>query len=75
MQDDDFIVATPCNALSLFFDYVGLRGTIGGYAVLRVLRRGPQAVHSTSQPLEEGSEVHVKVDWRRRFDHMQQHSG
>ena len=21
MQDDDFIVATPCNALSLFFDY------------------------------------------------------
>ena len=33
------------------------RGTIGGHAVLRVLRRGPQAVHSTSQPLEEGSEV------------------
>ena len=21
MQDDDFIVVTPCNALSLFFDY------------------------------------------------------
>ena len=36
------------------------RGTVGGHAVLRVLRRGPQAVHSTSQPLEEGSEVHEK---------------
>ena len=51
------------------------RGTIGGRAVLRVLRKGPQAVHYTVQPLEEGSEVHVEVDWRRRFDHMQQHSG
>ena len=49
------------------------RGNIGGHAVLRVLRRGPQAVNSTS--LEEASEVHVEVDWRRRFDHMQQHSG
>ena len=44
-------------------------------AVLRVLRNAPQAVHFTSQPLEEGSEVHVEVDWRRQFDHMQQHSG
>ena len=36
---------------------------------------GPQAVYYTSQPLEEGSEVRVEMDWRRRFDHMQQHSG
>lgn len=51
------------------------RGTVGGHAVLRVLRRGSQAVHYVSQPLEEGSEVCLEVDWRRRFDHMQQHSG
>ena len=51
------------------------RGTAGGHAVLRVLRRGTQAVHYTSEPLEEGSEVDLEVDWKRRFDHMQQHSG
>ena len=41
----------------------------------RVLRKGAKAVHYLDQPLEEGSEVHVEVDWKRRFDHMQQHSG
>lgn len=51
------------------------RGTIGGYAVLRVLRQGSQAVHYVNQPLEVGSEVCLEVDWKRRFDHMQQHSG
>ena len=51
------------------------RGTIGDHAVLRVLRQGAHAVHYTDQPLEEGSEVCLKVDWKRRFDHMQQHSG
>ena len=33
------------------------------------------AVHYVEEPLEEGQEVHVEVDWSRRFDHMQQHSG
>ncbi|XP_056325054.1 alanyl-tRNA editing protein Aarsd1 [Danio aesculapii] len=50
-------------------------GTIGGIPVLRVLRQGPDAVHFVSSALEEGQEVHIKLDWKRRFDHMQQHSG
>ncbi|XP_018944239.1 alanyl-tRNA editing protein Aarsd1 [Cyprinus carpio] len=50
-------------------------GTVGGVPVLRVLRQGPEAVHFISSALEEGQEVHIKLDWERRFDHMQQHSG
>lgn len=50
-------------------------GLIGGVPVLRVTRQGDGAVHFVSSPLEEGQEVQVKVDWERRFDHMQQHSG
>lgn len=50
-------------------------GIIGDVPVLRVTRQGPEAVHFVTSPLEEGQEVNVKVDWERRFDHMQQHSG
>lgn len=41
----------------------------------RVLRRGSTAMHFLEGPVKEGEEVEVKVDWSRRFDHMQQHSG
>uniref|UniRef100_A0A8C4WX02 Alanyl-tRNA synthetase domain containing 1 n=1 Tax=Eptatretus burgeri TaxID=7764 RepID=A0A8C4WX02_EPTBU len=51
------------------------RGTIDGTPVLSVTRCGKDAVHFMRSPLEPGVEVHVKVDWERRFDHMQQHSG
>lgn len=50
-------------------------GLIEDLAVVRVLRQGTEAVHFTSSALEEGREVRLKVDWERRFDHMQQHSG
>lgn len=55
--------------------------------MVRVTRRGADAVHFilTRQQeegeqgemcrLKEGSEVEMTVDWSRRFDHMQQHSG
>lgn len=43
--------------------------------MLRVTRQGPDAVHFVSSSLDPGQEVHLKVDWDRRFDHMQQHSG
>ena len=33
------------------------------------------AVHFTAAPVAEGEDVHMAVDWGRRFDHMQQHSG
>uniref|UniRef100_A0A8C5EWR7 Alanyl-tRNA synthetase domain containing 1 n=1 Tax=Gouania willdenowi TaxID=441366 RepID=A0A8C5EWR7_GOUWI len=50
-------------------------GLIGDVPVLRVTRQGPEAVHFVCTPLEVGQEVPVKVNWERRFDHMQQHSG
>ncbi|KAF7662451.1 hypothetical protein LDENG_00235460 [Lucifuga dentata] len=50
-------------------------GLIGDVTVLRVMRQGPDAIHFVGSPLEVGQEVQVKVDWERRFDHMQQHSG
>ncbi|KAM6107985.1 LOW QUALITY PROTEIN: uncharacterized protein FYW35_010849 [Pterocles gutturalis] len=51
------------------------RGLIGDVAVLRVTRRGPEAVHFVPAALEPGAEVLLSLDWDRRFDHMQQHSG
>lgn len=32
-------------------------------------------MHFLLEPLQEGAEVEIEVDWKRRFDHMQQHSG
>jgi len=43
--------------------------------VLRVIRDGARAVHFTAAPLAEGENAHMAVNWKRRFDHMQQHSG
>lgn len=50
-------------------------GLIGDVPVLRVTRQGPDAIHFVCSALEPGQEVQLKVDWDRRFDHMQQHSG
>ena len=43
--------------------------------VLRVIRQKANAVHFTHSAIPEGTEVNLVVDWSRRFDHMQQHSG
>lgn len=43
--------------------------------VKRIVRKGSQAVHFVDEALEEGHTVQVELDWTRRFDHMQQHSG
>ncbi|KAJ7313423.1 hypothetical protein JRQ81_004781 [Phrynocephalus forsythii] len=51
------------------------RGFINDIPVLRVTRQGPGALHFIQTPLEPGNEVHLVLDWDRRFDHMQQHSG
>ncbi|KAF9570191.1 hypothetical protein EC968_002070, partial [Mortierella alpina] len=53
-------------------DYGTLNETI---EVKNVQRVGTSHVHHTSAPVEEGIEARLKVDWPRRFDHMQQHSG
>lgn len=50
-------------------------GTLGGIPVLDVQERHDEIVHTLSQPLTAGQTVEGVVDWDRRFDHMQQHSG
>ncbi|KAJ8264572.1 hypothetical protein GJAV_G00150840 [Gymnothorax javanicus] len=48
---------------------------IGTEPVLRVIRQGAEAVHFVKSPLQVGAEAELKLDWERRFDHMQQHTG
>lgn len=40
-----------------------------------VVRRGGDAIHFLKEPLNVGDEVIQKINWNRRLDHMQQHSG
>ena len=51
------------------------RGKIGDVNVERVFRQGNQAIHVLSDPVREEESYDCKIDWERRFDHMQQHSG
>lgn len=37
--------------------------------------QGAVVKHIVKSPIEVGTEVEVVVDWKRRLDHMQQHSG
>jgi misacylated tRNA(Ala) deacylase len=50
-------------------------GYIDEVKVYNVQRRGLQHIHFTKEPVEVGKKVTLKVDWERRFDHVQQHSG
>ena len=50
-------------------------GTLGGVQVLEVHEREGRVVHTCSAPLEPGAQVEGQLDWRRRFDLMQHHSG
>ena len=49
-------------------------GFIDSARVLDVQVVDGDVMHLTDQPLEIGAEVHCKIDWARRFDHMQQHA-
>ncbi|EDV27732.1 uncharacterized protein TRIADDRAFT_20746 [Trichoplax adhaerens] len=51
------------------------RGTINEVPVHDVRRDGSKAVHFTEKSLEVDANAHIVVDWNRRFDHMQQHTG
>ena len=53
----------------------GDTGTLGGVPVLDTQEKGEQVVHICQAPLEVGSEVEGFLDYDRRFDRMQQHSG
>lgn len=50
-------------------------GTLGNVSVLDVREKGEQILHLCDGALEVGSTVHGKIDWARRFDLMQQHTG
>ena len=50
-------------------------GTLGGVQVLEVHEREGRVVHTCSAPLEPGAQVEGQLDWLRRFDLMQHHSG
>ena len=50
------------------------RGVISGVPVSGVVEEGERIVHVLSEPVIAGT-VRCQVNWPRRFDHMQQHSG
>src|ERR1700693_4117611 len=54
-------------------------GSIAGVAVLDVVDEDERIAHRLAGVLEpgaaEGVTVECAVDWPRRFDHMQQHTG
>jgi alanyl-tRNA synthetase len=51
-------------------------GTIAGVAVTDVVDETDRIAHLLSEPLGDGADtVSCAIDWDRRFDHMQQHTG
>jgi alanyl-tRNA synthetase len=49
-------------------------GRLGGIGVTDVVDEGERIAHLLAAPLEGGA-VDGEVEWPRRFDHMQQHTG
>ena len=50
-------------------------GTLGDVRVLDVHEKDGVVTHLCDRALPVGAEVSGHIDWARRFDHMQQHSG
>ncbi|MBO5975668.1 MAG: alanyl-tRNA editing protein, partial [Oscillospiraceae bacterium] len=50
-------------------------GLLGGVAVSDTHEKGGDIIHYCASPLEEGACVEGEIDFSRRFDFMQQHSG
>ncbi len=53
----------------------GDRGTLNDVTVTDTHERDGQVLHYTDAPLSPGTAVTGTIDWARRFDLMQQHSG
>jgi len=49
-------------------------GTLGGAAVIDVVDEDGRVVHVLDRSIAPG-EIAGEIDWTRRFDHMQQHTG
>lgn len=50
-------------------------GTLGGVRVLDVREKNDEVYHLCNKPLSVGATVEGVLDWERRFDLMQQHTG
>src|SRR5215213_2549302 len=52
-------------------------GSLGGAPIADVIDEDTRVAHVLADPLtgRVGDTVHGEIDWRRRFDHMQQHTG
>jgi alanyl-tRNA synthetase len=50
-------------------------GSLGDARVLDVIDEDDHVVHVVDRPLRVGAPVAGRIDWARRFDHMQQHTG
>lgn len=49
-------------------------GVLGCARVLHTFERGGEVFHRCDRPIDEGSAVHGKIDWDRRFSNMQNHT-
>ncbi|MGM9929227.1 MAG: alanine--tRNA ligase-related protein, partial [Bacillus sp. (in: firmicutes)] len=73
-EDDTFLILDE----TAFYPHGGGQpcdsGTINGIDVLDVISEGDKVLHKVETvPVE--SKVHCELDWQKRFDHMQHHSG
>ena len=50
-------------------------GLLGGVAVVETVDLDDSIAHIVAESLQEGAAVVGEIDWARRFDHMQQHTG
>lgn len=50
-------------------------GRIGSASVTETLDLGDEVAHVLSADIAQGTAIKGEIDWPRRFDHMQQHSG
>ena len=50
-------------------------GRLGATDVVNTIDDGEDVLHVVKSPLSVGEPVHGEIDWVRRFDHMQQHTG
>ena len=50
-------------------------GTLNGARVVAVHEKNGEVIHEVESPFEEGTFAEGVIDWQRRFDHMQNHTG
>ena len=52
-------------------------GNGASYDVIKVIEKDGELIHviDTKDEIPEGSECHLRINWERRFDNMQRHTG